>query len=237
MLAARGRKRSQSTPCDQRSKRPRSSDRKASRFFSIANNPLRLRLAYAMRLCDLRDEFGCTHLASSQCRRRASADLHRRQLLTNEGSAPSSTSQFDLVINNVSRLRGRQYRPCKHRDIARGFGVLQGDLCSASRTTDGYVPGEPGHTGALASSSSRSFTASASGLSRSSRGLSRLKAEQGAIRDMVAPGDMGAAEGHCRRYGCQRNDLRAAEMRLLQCVRPQPRGRLRRPGASRLKGL
>ena len=35
------------------------------------------------------------------------ADLHWRQLLTNEGSAPSSTSQFDLVINNVGRLRGR----------------------------------------------------------------------------------------------------------------------------------
>ena len=45
-----------------------------------------------------------------------------------------------------------------------------------------------------------------------------------------------AAEGHCRRdvrrgpTRAWRNDLRAAEMRLLQCVRPQPRGRLRRPG-------
>jgi hypothetical protein len=36
------------------------------------------------------------------------ADIHGRQLLTNEGSAPSSTSQFDLVINNMGRLRGRQ---------------------------------------------------------------------------------------------------------------------------------
>jgi len=40
------------------------------------------------------------------------ADLSKKEkvlleLLTNEGSAPSSTSQFDLVINNVSRLRGR----------------------------------------------------------------------------------------------------------------------------------
>jgi hypothetical protein len=33
------------------------------------------------------------------------ADLHWRQLLTNEGTAPSSTSQFDLVINDVGRLR------------------------------------------------------------------------------------------------------------------------------------
>ena len=70
-----------------------------------------------------------------------------RQLLTNEGSAPSSTSQFDLVINNVGRLRGRQRQPCKHRDIARGFGVFQGNLCSASRTTYGYVPGQPEHAG------------------------------------------------------------------------------------------
>ena len=29
------------------------------------------------------------------------------QLLTNKGSAPSSTSQLDLVINKVGRLRGR----------------------------------------------------------------------------------------------------------------------------------
>ena len=28
-----------------------------------------------------------------------------RELLTNEGSAPPSTSQFDLVINNLGRLR------------------------------------------------------------------------------------------------------------------------------------
>jgi hypothetical protein len=33
------------------------------------------------------------------------ADLHWRQLLTNEGTAPSSPSQFDLVIYNVGRLR------------------------------------------------------------------------------------------------------------------------------------
>jgi hypothetical protein len=33
------------------------------------------------------------------------ADLHWRQLLTNEGTAPSSTSQFDLVIDDVGRLR------------------------------------------------------------------------------------------------------------------------------------
>jgi hypothetical protein len=30
------------------------------------HNPLRLRPAYAMRLCDFRDEFGCVHLASSK---------------------------------------------------------------------------------------------------------------------------------------------------------------------------
>src|SRR5271166_2072683 len=65
-------------------------------------------------------------------------NLHWRELLTNEGSAPSSTSQFDLVINNLGRLRGRQRQPCKHRDIARGLGVFQGNLCSASRKTNGY---------------------------------------------------------------------------------------------------
>jgi hypothetical protein len=73
--------------------------------------------------------------------------LHWRQSSTNEGSAPSSTRQFDLVVNNVGRLCGRQRQPCKHWDIARGFGVFQGNLCSASRTTDGYVPGQPGRTG------------------------------------------------------------------------------------------
>jgi hypothetical protein len=57
------------------------------------------------------------------------ADLHWRELLTKEGSAPSSTFQFDLVINNVGRLRGRQRQLCKHRDIARGLGVFQGNLC------------------------------------------------------------------------------------------------------------
>ena len=69
------------------------------------------------------------------------------ELLTNEGSAPFSTSQFDLVINNLGRLRGRQRQPCKHRDIARGFGVFQGNLCSASRKTYGYVPGQPERAG------------------------------------------------------------------------------------------
>ena len=64
------------------------------------------------------------------------------ELLTNEGSPPSSTSQFDLVINNLGRLRGRQRQPGKHRDIARGFGVFQGNLCNASRKTYGYVPGQ-----------------------------------------------------------------------------------------------
>jgi hypothetical protein len=78
------------------------------------------------------------------------ADLHWRQLLTNEGTAPSSPSQFDLVIYNVGRLRGRQRQPCNHWDVARGFGVLQGNLCSASRTTDGYVPGQPGTPALLA---------------------------------------------------------------------------------------
>ena len=55
--------------------------------------------------------------------------------MTNEGSAPSFPSQFDLIINNLGRLRGRQHQPCKCRDIARGFGVFQGNLCSASRKT------------------------------------------------------------------------------------------------------
>lgn len=34
-------------------------------------------------------------------------DKDAGQLLTNEGSAPSSASQFDLVINDAGRLRGR----------------------------------------------------------------------------------------------------------------------------------
>src|ERR1700722_4810755 len=68
---------------------------------------------------------------------------HWLQLSTNEGSAPSSTYQFDLTINDMGRLRGRQRQPCKHRDIAGGFGVFQSNLCCASRTTDGYVPRQP----------------------------------------------------------------------------------------------
>jgi len=71
------------------------------------------------------------------------------ELLTNEGSAPSSTSQFDPVINNFGRLRGRQPHSCKHRDMACCSGVFQGNLRSASRRTYGYVPGQPEHTGLL----------------------------------------------------------------------------------------
>jgi hypothetical protein len=70
-----------------------------------------------------------------------------RELLTNKDSAPSSTSKFYLVINNFGRLRGRQPQPCNHRDMARGSGIFQSNLCSASRRTYGYVPGQPEHTG------------------------------------------------------------------------------------------
>jgi hypothetical protein len=67
------------------------------------------------------------------------ADLHWRELLTKEGSAPSATCQFDLIINNVGRLRGRQRQPCKHRDIARGLGFFQGNLCTPpERQTDTF---------------------------------------------------------------------------------------------------
>src|SRR4029077_20501004 len=100
------------------------------------------------RLCSAMPRSSC----SSSTARRESGTLCGRkkcclELVTNEGSAPSSTSQFDLVINNLGRLRGRQRQPCKHRDIARGFGVFQGNLCSASRKTYGYVPGQPEHAG------------------------------------------------------------------------------------------
>ena len=81
---------------------------------------------------------------STPCRR-SLAKLPK--ISTYKGAAPSSTSQFDLVINNVGRLRGRQRQPCKHRDIARGFGLFQGNLCRASRGTYGYVPRQPEHTG------------------------------------------------------------------------------------------
>jgi hypothetical protein len=46
--------------------RPPLRPRADARLFSMVHNPLRLRLAYAMRLCDFRDEFGCVRLASSR---------------------------------------------------------------------------------------------------------------------------------------------------------------------------
>src|SRR5271166_1112312 len=78
---------------------------------------------------------------------RAGGNRHWQELLTNERPAPSSTSQFDPVIDNLGRLRGRQRQPCKHRDIARGLGVFQGNLYRAFRKAYGYVSGQPQNTG------------------------------------------------------------------------------------------